>query len=142
LAASLAVDLLDRLEVANLHPELSRVVAHLERQVRAEDRLEAGVVLDQLGVQELAAERPPVDDDRLQVHPGGVEGSRQPGRPAAHDDHVEIVHCIKKYSRGGSLYSCPRLRARTKLQVDRTASAVERPSVGGARQGSPCDSYP
>src|SRR5207247_11449117 len=118
---SLERDLTDRLAVANLYPELPRVVGHLERQVGAEDRLEAGVVLDQLGVQELAAQRPAVDDDRLQVHPGGVQGSRQPRRPAAHDDDVEIAHCIKEYSRGGSLYSCLTLCARTKLQVDRTA---------------------
>jgi len=93
LGHSLDVDLLDRFEVPYLEAELAGVVAHLGRQLRAEDRLKARVVLHQLGVQELSAERSPVDQHSLQVHPCRVEACRQTGRAAPHDDHVVAAHC-------------------------------------------------
>jgi hypothetical protein len=48
---------------------------------------EAGVVLDVTGDHELAAEGEPLDDERFQVGPGGVERSRVSGGAAADDDH-------------------------------------------------------
>src|SRR5207245_15708 len=63
------VNLLDRLELADVEPEFARVVAHLRRQLAAEDGLEAGVVLDQLSVQQLAAQRAAVQQKGLEVHP-------------------------------------------------------------------------
>src|SRR5579864_1814876 len=92
LDVALDVDLADRLEVAHVDPEPARVVAHLHGQLGAEDRLEARVVLDQLRVQELATERTAVDHDRLEVHPGGVQGGGQARRAPADDDHVVVAH--------------------------------------------------
>ena len=59
-------------ELAQVKPELAGVFAHLDRQVGAQDRLEARVVLDQLGVEQLPAQRAAVEEDSLQVHAGGV----------------------------------------------------------------------
>ena len=97
---AVGVDLLDRLEVAHLEAELAGVLAHLRRELGTEDRLETGIVLDQLGVEQLAPERAAVQQDCLQVHPGRVQPRGQAGRPAADDDDVVIAHSSKwKYSR-------------------------------------------
>ena len=99
------VDLLDRFELADLEAEFPRVVAHLGRQLRAQDGLVARVVLDQLGVQQLPAKRAPVQQQRLEVHPGRVEAGRQPGGAASDDDYIVIAHSIR--SKCGRLVGIP-----------------------------------
>ena len=94
LGVAVDVDLLHRLEVADLEAELARVLAHLRREVRSEDRLKPGVVLDELGVQQLAAKRPAVEQHGLEVHPRGVEAGREAGGAAADDDHVVLAHAV------------------------------------------------
>ena len=108
LGAAVLVDLLDRLELPDFQAEPAGVVAHLGGQLAAQDGLEAGVVLDQLGVQQLAAEGAPVQQEGLEVHPGRVEAGGQPGRAAAHDDYVVVAHCIKFKCSRGSRYSSDR----------------------------------
>src|ERR1019366_4258038 len=80
-AAGANLDRLHRLEFANVETELAGVVAHLAGQVPAGDRLESRVVLDQLGVEQLAADRATVDQHRLQVHAGSVEPAARPAGP-------------------------------------------------------------
>ena len=91
LLVTVDVDRGDRLVFAGVEAELAGVLRHLEGQVGAEDRLDARVVLDQLGVVELPTQRPAVDQDRAKVHPGGVEPGRQAGGAAPHDDDVEVL---------------------------------------------------
>jgi len=91
----LDVDLADGLELPDVEPEVARVLAHLDGQLAAQDRLEARVVLDQLGVEQLAAQRPPVEEHGAQVHAGRVEARRQAGRAAPHDDHVVALAHVK-----------------------------------------------
>src|SRR5581483_10819255 len=94
LGVAVDVDLLHRLEVADLEAELARVLAHLGGKVRAQDGLEPGVVLDKLGVQKLAAQRPAVEQDGLEVHPRGVQTGGQAGGAPADDDDVVLAHAV------------------------------------------------
>ena len=52
---------------------------------------EAGVVVDALGQPGLPAEAGLVHHQRVDALAGGIDGGRQPGRPAAHDDQVVEV---------------------------------------------------
>src|SRR5262249_23102376 len=69
------VDLLDALELADIEAELASVVEHLDGEVAAEDRLEAGIVLDHLGVEQLAAHRATLHQNAGELHSCGVRAS-------------------------------------------------------------------
>ena len=75
-----------------LRAELERVRRHLLGQLEAVDRLEAGVVLDQLGVEELAAGHPLLEHHGAQHRAAGVEGAGEPRRARADDDQIQFSH--------------------------------------------------
>ncbi len=72
----------------DLRAELERVIGHLLGQVRTLDALEADVILDEVGVQHLAAGHAPLDDQGLEHAAPRVHRRAQPGGTTAHNDHV------------------------------------------------------
>ena len=69
--------------------------AELAHHLRAHDPLGvAGVVLDVGRVLQLPAPLEALEDERLEVGAGGVEGGGVAGRAAADDDHVLDLLCI------------------------------------------------
>src|ERR1700730_8025904 len=71
--------------------EMHRLLGHALGEVDAEDRMDPGVVFDQLGVEKLASGRL-----RLQKHgvlhvPSGVHRGSQPRGAGAHDGDVEVA---------------------------------------------------
>ena len=70
-----------------LGAEALGLLAELHHQLGAEDAVgEAGVVLDVGGEHELPAGADALDDDRVQVRAGGVDGRGQSGGAGADDD--------------------------------------------------------
>src|SRR5207249_2008829 len=67
LPIALGSDALHGLVSLDLETEFGRVVGHLLGKLRAGDRLEAGIVLDQVGVENLAARQLRVEKDDLHV---------------------------------------------------------------------------
>jgi hypothetical protein len=79
--------------VTNSGPEPLGLGAHVQDQLRAHDAVgEAGVVLDVGGQRQLPAGRTALDhaldQQRLEVGAGGVDGGGQPGGAGADDDDV------------------------------------------------------
>src|SRR6266550_2919836 len=105
-AVGVSLDSLDRVG-DDLGAELFRMLGHLLRQLPALDALEADVVFDQIGVEQLPARRAALDRDRVEHATAGVERGAQPGRAGAYDDHVvdecgTIRHAFRNSNRGGS----------------------------------------
>src|SRR5437660_1429470 len=108
-AGVLAVLCFDHLPVASpmdggdagrlqVHPELDRLVGHPLGKLGPGDVVKAGIVLDRLGVQQLATRRPSLEQDRF--HPGAASVKRggEPGRTPADDDYVVaaiLVHQLR-----------------------------------------------
>ena len=65
----------------DLDPERPGLALQTLGQLRPADRLEAGVILDPGGIDQLAAREALLHDHRLQARPAAVEPRRQPGRP-------------------------------------------------------------
>jgi hypothetical protein len=83
------------------------VVAHLEGEVGAEDRLDPRVVLDLFRVVQLTAERAAIDQNGAEVHPGGIEAGGEARGTTADDDHVEELCHVLVNPSGASTYSRP-----------------------------------
>ena len=83
----------DRLHVllTDVGAELGRVDGHLVGQLAAEDVLEPGIVVDPLGVQQLAAGHAPLQQNGPEHPPAGIHGGAESGRPAADDDQLELL---------------------------------------------------
>ena len=76
-----------------LGAEALGLLAELRHEVGTDDAVgEARVVLDVGGQHQLAAGLQTLDDERLQVGPGGVDGGREAGRARPDDDDVPRVH--------------------------------------------------
>src|SRR6185436_17698011 len=73
----------------DLRAEFHGVLGHLLRQIPTLDALEADVVFDEIGIQELAARRAALDRDRLEQAPARIEGRAQARGAGTHDDDVE-----------------------------------------------------
>ena len=69
-------------------PKLDRLIGHPLGELGSSDVIKARVVLDRVGIQELPAGRPALEQDRF--HPGtaGVQRGGETGGPTADDDHV------------------------------------------------------
>src|SRR6266540_3277067 len=85
----------------------SRLGTEALHQLRPHDPFrEPGVVLDVGGVLELAAPLETLDQERLEVGTGGVDGGRIAGAGAANDDHVLdslLVHVLLRLAQGASV---------------------------------------
>jgi len=92
LAIALGANAFHRLVSLDLETEFDRVVGHLLGEVRAGDRLEAGIVLDQVGVEDLASGSLRVEKENLHVGARRVQPRSEAGGSAADDDEVEIGH--------------------------------------------------
>src|SRR3989441_6934903 len=87
--------------------QLLRVFGHFLRPLPPPDALEADVVFDEVGVEELSARRTALDRDRVEHATARVKRRTQPCRAGAHDDHVvdecgTVRHTSRNSSRGGS----------------------------------------
>src|ERR1700730_4337699 len=71
-----------------LNAELDGLVGHLLGELRPGDVVEAWIVFDRLGVEQLAAGRAPLQGHGFDPRAAGVQGGRQARRPGADDDHV------------------------------------------------------
>ena len=77
-----------------LRAEAGRLLAELHHELGAHDAVgEAGEFLDVGGQHELAAGAHPLDDDWVEVRPGGVDsGSQARGARSDDDDIVNVRH--------------------------------------------------
>src|SRR5439155_11834180 len=85
-----AIDGDPRLE---LGAEFRGVLGKLLRELVPEDRLEAGIILDQLRVQQLAAGKTPLEHDRLEHRTACVHPGAHPRGTGADDDDVVLKGC-------------------------------------------------
>ena len=88
LTVALDADLLDRR--IGLETEFERMLGHLLGELGTGDRGEAGVALDEIGVEDLAADILALEQDRAHVRPRGVESGGESGGAAADDDEVVV----------------------------------------------------
>src|SRR5205814_621820 len=77
--------------VSEIRPELRRVVGELLRELLTENALEARIILDELGVQQLTAGEATLQHRCLQHRATGIHRGAHPGRTRANDDDVEMV---------------------------------------------------
>jgi hypothetical protein len=94
---------------SDLGPELLRVAGHALGELAAEDGLEAGVILDELGVEELSSRDLAFEQQRPEHAAAGIHGGAQPGRAPADDDGIEVEtgwrgHCVRAFG-------CPSARS-------------------------------
>jgi hypothetical protein len=73
------------------------VVGHLPGELGARDGFESGIVLDEVGVEDLAAYVFRIQEDRLHVGARGVETRRKSGGAAADDDEIEILQLKRPF---------------------------------------------
>jgi hypothetical protein len=66
------------------------MVGHLPGELGAGDRLEARIILDELGVEDLATHVLGIQEDRFHVRACGIKACSQAGGSAADDDEVEV----------------------------------------------------
>src|SRR5207245_661056 len=83
-------DLLHGLVRLDLEAEFERVLGHPLGELRAGDRLDAGIVLDELRVEDLAAEILLLHEERAHVRAGRVEPRGKSGGTTADDDEIEV----------------------------------------------------
>src|SRR2546427_9694306 len=62
------------------------MIMHLLRELPPLDTLESGIVLNQVGVEELTTGGAPLDRDGLEHAAAGVHGGGEAGGAGAHDD--------------------------------------------------------
>ena len=82
---------LDDDAVLELGAELRGVIGEFLRELVPEDRLEAGIVLDQLGVQQLAARKAALEHDGFEHRAAGIHAGAHPRRARADDDDVVLI---------------------------------------------------
>ena len=84
----LHVELFD-LRIGKTRAELFRLLMHVENQLRTVDAIgESGIILNQRGGGELASWLRTLQHQRTQVPPRRVDGSRQTGAAASHNNHL------------------------------------------------------
>ena len=86
--------LLHRLDddtVSKFGAELRGVIGEFLRELVPEHVLEAGIVLDHFGVEQLAARKSALEHDRLQHGASGVHAGAHAGRSRADDDDVVLI---------------------------------------------------
>ena len=71
--------------------ELDGLVGHALGEFRPGDVIEPRVVLDRLGVEQLAARGAALEHHGFDPRSSGVQGGGQAGRPSADDDHVVLA---------------------------------------------------
>src|SRR3989442_9005102 len=84
----------------DLRPEFLGMIVHLLRELPPLDALESGVVLDQVGVEELTTRCATLDRDGLQHAAASVHGGGESGGAGAHDDQVVAVACSLRHRSG------------------------------------------
>ena len=89
LAVAIGADVLHRAIRVDLETEFECVVGHLSGKLGTGDGFKPGIVLDELGVENLATDVFGVEEDRLHVRPRGVQAGGEPGGSAADDDEIE-----------------------------------------------------
>ena len=90
LAVPVDADLLHARVRLDLEAELAGMLRHLLGELRPRHRREAGVVLDQVGVEDLATGVLALEEDGAHVGARRVQSRGEPGGPAADDDQVVI----------------------------------------------------
>ena len=90
LVVALAADPAHGLVGLDLEPEFQRMLRHPLREGGAGDRLDARIVLDELGVQDLATEVSLLEEDDPHVGARRIESSGEAGGSSADDDEVEL----------------------------------------------------
>ena len=65
------------------------MLGHVRGEIAPQDAQEAGIVLDLLRIEELAAGDAPLEHDGLEHAAPGIHGRAESGRPAADDDDLE-----------------------------------------------------
>src|SRR6185437_446121 len=86
--------------VLKLGTELGGVLGEFLRELAAEDALESGVVLDQLGIEELAAGKAALEDDGLEHGSAGVHAGAHSCR--ARSDNHDVVGVSRSHVRSSS----------------------------------------
>src|SRR2546427_555609 len=71
--------------------ELDGLVGHALGEFRPGDVIEPRVVLDRLGVEQLAARSAALEHHGFDPRSSGVQGGGQAGRPSADDDHIVVT---------------------------------------------------
>ena len=79
--------------------ELDRVGGHQVGQLAAQHVLETGIVVDPLGVEQLASGNTPLQEDRPQQAPARIHGGAETGRPPAYDDDIQLFAADHALSR-------------------------------------------
>src|SRR5439155_7620253 len=81
--------------------ELQRVVGHLVGELETGDGLEAGIVLDELGVEDLAAGAVLLEEHDIHVRARGIQSRGEAGGAGADDDQVEISYGTPSFPETG-----------------------------------------
>src|SRR2546427_10641779 len=76
------------------------MIMHLLRELPPLDTLESGIVLNQVGVEELTTGGAPLDRDGLEHAAAGVHGGGEAGGAGAHDEQVVAVAYSLKHRSG------------------------------------------
>jgi hypothetical protein len=66
------------------------MIRHLLRELGSGDGLEPGIVLDEVGVEDLATDVLGIEEDRFHVRPRRVQARGETGGAAADDDEIEV----------------------------------------------------
>src|SRR6266568_2614733 len=74
----------------DLETKFTCMVGHLLGQLSSGNGREAGVVLDEIGVEDLAADVLALEQDRAHVRARGVQSGGKPGGATADDDEVVV----------------------------------------------------
>jgi len=96
LAVALGADLLHAGVRLDAQAELAGVVGHLRGKLGPGDRLEPGIVFDQLRVEDLATDVLGLEEDRIHVRARRIQARGETRRAASDDDQVEISHKSSK----------------------------------------------
>jgi hypothetical protein len=75
------------------------MIGHLLGERRTGDGLESGIVLDEIGVEDLATDVLGVEEDRVHVRARRVEAGGETGRSAADDDEIEVSQLRDPFSK-------------------------------------------
>jgi hypothetical protein len=75
--------------------KLQRLGAHLRYQVSPQNAFrKTGIVLDPIGVHNLAAEHLPFSKENLAAQPAAIDSSTQAGHSATNNYHIVRVHLL------------------------------------------------
>src|SRR4051812_25846241 len=128
------LDRVDRL-LPNIGAEFDGVCGHEIGELPAKDVLEPRVVVDPLGVEQLAAGNPPLQEHRTQHAPAGVDGSAQTGRPTTDDDQIQL------FATGHASLSMSMVNPLHSQNIERPEVPGWRAVIQGAIDSPPHDSW-